>query len=161
QLGIANARLAALAKRAMPYLDRKIVEDYKSLLRNKADMKAQQIGYIQAQFLYMRSFFSQPLTVSSNETGAFAFYEQQAKQFWPRFNPYSKGMIALALHRKGDQLTPKTIIQSLKETAQQKEELGMYWMDRGRSWWWWEAPIEAQSLLIECFGEVAKDNESV
>jgi hypothetical protein len=37
----------------------------------------------------------------------------------------------------------------------------MYWMEKGRSWWWYEAPIEAQSLLIECFAEVANDNASV
>ncbi len=61
----------------------------------------------------------------------------------------------------GDKAMSANIIQSLKETSIQKEELGMYWMERGRSWWWYEAPIEAQSLLIECFGEVAGDNESV
>ena len=37
----------------------------------------------------------------------------------------------------------------------------MYWMQRGYSHWWYEAQIEAQALLIECFKEVAKDNESV
>jgi len=159
-LGIEPGRLASLTERALPYLDRKMQESYKELIRRKANMKEQQIGYMEIQYLYMRSFF---LNVSKTEISAdaSAFYRKQAQQFWPKFNPYLKGMIALALHRSGDVQTTKTIIQSLKETALQKEELGMYWMDRGRSWWWWEAPIEAQSLLIECFAEVAADNESV
>jgi hypothetical protein len=37
----------------------------------------------------------------------------------------------------------------------------MYWMEKGRSWWWYEAAIEAQSLLIECFGEVVNDDADV
>lgn len=164
KLGVTNERIAALAKRAVPYLDRKMEEDYRSLLRYKADLKTQHISYFEAQYLYMRSFFagSVPGAVAPGISAeAQAFYKKQAQQYWPSFNPYVKGMIAIALYRGGDKQTSATIIQSLKETSIQKEELGMYWMDRGRSWWWWEAPIEAQSLLIECFAEVAKDQGSV
>ena len=150
----------SLAARAIPYLDRKMNEDYKALLRDKADMKAQQISYFDAQYAYMRSFFKD-IPAGNLSADAASFYKKQLQQFWPTFNPYIKGMIALALSRSGDKTTAATIIQSLKETSIQKEELGMYWMERGRSWYWWEAPIEAQSLLIECFGEVAGDNESV
>ncbi len=159
-LGVTNSRMAAMAERAVPYVDRKMEEDYRSLLRYKADMKAQHISYFEAQYAYMRSFFTS-IPASGLSADAKAFYKKQAQQYWPSFNPYVKGMIAIAQHRSGDRQTSATILQSLKETSIQKEELGMYWMERGRSWWWWEAPIEAQSLLIECFGEVADDNESV
>jgi len=37
----------------------------------------------------------------------------------------------------------------------------MYWKDAGRGWWWHEAPIERQSLLIEAFQEVGKDKKTV
>jgi uncharacterized protein YfaS (alpha-2-macroglobulin family) len=160
-LGIQNERLISIAERAIPYLDRRMMASYKELLRRKVTLKNQRIGYLEIEYLYMRSFFP---NVSSSEISAeaTAFYRKQAQQYWPSFNPYMKGMIALSQHRtNGDKQTTQTIIQSLKETAQEKEELGMYWMDRGRSWWWWEAPIEAQSLLIECFTEVAQDNVSV
>ncbi len=43
--------MAALAERAVPYLDKKMEEDYRSLLRYKADMKAQHISYFEAQYL--------------------------------------------------------------------------------------------------------------
>lgn len=159
-LGIQNPTMTTLAARAVPYLDRRMESDYRQLLKDKRDLKAQQIGNFEVQYLYMRSFFPE-LSASNISKEAATFYKGQAQKFWPGFNPYTKGMIALALHRIGDVATPKNIIQSLKETAIQKEELGMYWMEAGRSWWWWEAPIEAQSLLIECFGEVAQDNASV
>ena len=42
---------------ALPYLDKKIKEDYDLLVRSKAKLTSQQIGYMQIQYLYMRSFF--------------------------------------------------------------------------------------------------------
>jgi hypothetical protein len=59
--------------------------------------------------------------------------------------------------------TSKAILASLKETAITNEEMGMYWKDNsyGRSPFWWQAPIETQSLLIEVFSEVGKDVNTV
>jgi len=70
-------------------------------------------------------------------------------------------MTALALHRMGDIKTPAAILKSLKETSINNEELGMYWKDANRGWWWYEAPVERQSLLIEAFSEISKDTKTV
>lgn len=155
-LGIKNKRIDNIADRILPYLDRKMKERYDYLLKEKADTTKQHIGYIEVQYMYMRSLLSGKALPAQYAKSA-GFYRRQAQEFWPGFNPYMKGQIALALHRGGDAKTPKTILQSLRETAQQKEELGMWWMVRGRSWWWYEAPIEAQALLVECFQEVGND----
>lgn len=66
-------------------------------------------------------------------------------------------MIALSGHRDNDLVTPKSILKSLKETAIRNEEQGMYYKDAVRSWWWYEAPVERQALLIEAFEEAGKD----
>ncbi|MBK5273283.1 MAG: alpha-2-macroglobulin, partial [Bacteroidia bacterium] len=71
------------------------------------------------------------------------------------------GMTALALGRTGDAKTPSTILRSLKETSISNEELGMYWKDLSGGWFWYEAPIETQSLLIEAFQEIGKDTKTV
>jgi hypothetical protein len=41
--------------------------------------------------------------------------------------------------------------------------MGMYWKNNqfGYSWFWWYAPIETQSLLIEVFSEIGKDNRTI
>ncbi|PSK95079.1 alpha-2-macroglobulin family protein [Taibaiella chishuiensis] len=146
--------------KALPYLDRFLQEDYDNLVKNKAKMEEQQISYIQVQYLYMRSFFADK-SVSSATQKAFGYYKKQASVYWPKFNPYLKGQIALALQRFNDTKTPAQVMASLKETAIRKQETGMYWKDMPRGYWWYEAPIEAQALLIEAFGEVAKDKAAV
>src|SRR5690606_38929422 len=42
--------------RTISYLDTRIQEDYNTLVKNKAKLNQQQIGYIQVQYLYLRSF---------------------------------------------------------------------------------------------------------
>jgi len=37
----------------------------------------------------------------------------------------------------------------------------MYWKENNWGYFWYQAPIETQSLLIEVFTEVAKDQKSV
>lgn len=159
-LGVADSRLNDLAERAFPYLERMMQQQYENLLKLKVNLNEQQISSADIQYLYLRSFFpnqkEQKLTPAAKK-----FYLDQAKKFWPKFNPYMKGMIALALQRSGEKMQPATILQSLRETAQQKEELGMYWMEPGRSWFWFEAPVESQSLLIEAFTEIGKDSNSI
>ncbi len=145
--------------KALPYLDRKIKEDYDYLVRNKIKLDQQHIDYFHIQYLYMRSFYNQPID-KANQI-AFNYYKKQAAQYWPNFNAYMKGMIGLSLHRYKETKEPKDIIASLKETAMKKDELGMCWMQPGHSYWWYEAPIEAQSLLIECFTEVSKDTNDI
>jgi hypothetical protein len=41
------------------------------------------------------------------------------------------------------------------------ETLGMYWKTNAPRWYWMDAPVETQSMLIEAFSEVAADDASV
>jgi len=155
-----DAKLKAILATAIPYLDRKIKEDYDDLIRYKVKLNQQNIGYVQVQYLYMRSFFPEYKLEAASQT-AYNYYYKQAQQYWVGQSKYMQGMIALALHRTGDVKTPAAILQSLKETSITNEELGMYWKNQVNGWFWYQAPIETQALLIETFQEVGKDTKTV
>ncbi len=161
RLGVQTKQSERIVAQTLSWLDRQILEDYKKLQRSKADMDKQQISNLQVQYLYMRSFFTDRRIQDKETQAAVGYYRKQAVIYWSSFNAYMKGMIALSLHRDGDIKTTPVIIQSLKETAVRNEEMGIYWLQTGRSWWWYEAPIEAQALLIECFSEAAKDTAHI
>jgi uncharacterized protein YfaS (alpha-2-macroglobulin family) len=149
-----------IVAKALPYLDRKLKEDYDYLVQHKINLEQQNINYSQIQYLYMRSFYTGKAIPATSQK-AFDYYKKQATKYWTAFNPYMEGQVALALHRMGDAKIPQQIIASLKETSINKEEMGMYWKNMPNGYWWYEAPIEAQSLLIETFTEVAKDDKAV
>ena len=101
----------------------------------------------------MRSFF--PQGIPGDVFPAVNYYRKQAQQSWLQANRYTQGMIALALFRTGDVRTAGNIMASLKQNAIREEQMGMYWKDVQRGYYWYQAPVETQSLLIEAFHEIA------
>jgi TonB-dependent SusC/RagA subfamily outer membrane receptor len=150
----------SIVDKAVPYLDRQIKEDYDDLIRYKAKLKDNNTGYTQIQYLYMRSFFSE-IKIAGASQKAVDYYTEQIKKYWLQNSKYMQGMIALALHRGKDATTPKAIIKSLKENAIYKvspdgDREGMYWKDwaNGGGYYWHQAPIESQAMMIEAFTDI-------
>ncbi|MGC1631076.1 MAG: alpha-2-macroglobulin, partial [Gelidibacter sp.] len=71
------------------------------------------------------------------------------------------GLMAMVSHRAKDSKTANSILKSLKENSITSDELGMYWKDNKASWFWYQAPIETQALMIEAFSEIQKDVKTV
>lgn len=145
---------------ALLYADERIKADYDNLIKHKSDLKKNNLSAIAVQYLYMRSFFGNR-KIDASALKAFEYYRHQAKQYWTQQTIYLKAMIALYLHRSNDQTAAKEILASIKENAIVQEALGMFWKDNRAGYYWHEAPIETQSLLIEAFTEIAGDLQSV
>jgi hypothetical protein len=153
-------KIDAIVASALPYLDSRIKEDYDQLVKSKADLNKQQLSYMQVHYLYMRSFFTN-INAAGSVSKAFSYYRKQSQQFWLQQGRYSQGMIALSLYRTGDGKTATDVLRSLKQNAIVSQELGMYWKDMNGGYYWYQAPIETQALLIEAFTEIAKDITTV
>lgn len=152
-------KLEDILDKAIPYLDAKIKEDYDELLKNKADLKTWTPSQYAIQYLYMRSFFTdKPIPDASSK--AFDLIKTRLNKTWTSNSRYTQAMIALGLYRFNDKETPAAILRSLKETAIVSEEMGMYYKDQFRGWWWYQAPIETQALVIEAFDEIANDRKT-
>lgn len=150
-----------IADKAIPYLDLKLKNDYENLIKYKSDLKANQLSDIIDQYLYMRSFFPD-YPVEKNVQIAYNFYKEQSKKYWMSQSKYMQAMLALSLHRTKEKLTAKAIIKSLKENSINNEELGMYWKEwNSGGYWWYQAPIESQALMIEAFSEIEKDQKTI
>ncbi len=159
--------IKTIIDKAIPYLDKKIKEDYDNLIKyaqrpaDKTKLSNNNLSSIQIQYLYMRSFFSEYKIAAASQT-AYNYYSGQAKKYWLSNSKYMQAMIALALHRSNDAVTPKAIIKSLKENAIVKEELGMYWKEwTTGGYYWQQAPIESQAMMIEAFMDIDKNNNTV
>jgi len=149
---------------ALGYLDAQIKKDYENVLENVkkgyTKLSDNNTGETQIHYLYTRSFFKN-IEVNAENKEAFDYFKAQAAKYWNNRGWYTEGMIALALSRYGDEVVPMGIVKSLKENSLYSDELGMYWKENVWGYYWYEAPIETQSLLIEVFDEVGKDAKSV
>ncbi len=157
-----NQKVWKMCRRGVLYLDDRIREDYEYLLKYYPDeMELNHLYALQIQYLYARSYFIGSINVENKNQKAFNYYKGQAHKYWLQNNHYLQGMIALALNRLDDKAAASDITKSLKENAIYSEEMGMYWKDMDEGWYWYQAPIETQALLIECFDEVANDQKTV
>jgi Bacterial Alpha-2-macroglobulin MG10 domain/Alpha-2-macroglobulin family/MG2 domain/Tetratricopeptide repeat len=117
-----------------------------------------------ANILYTRTLFMKDCKLAPADQAAFDFFVGQAKTHWTNLDSrMSRAHIALALKRMGDLKTAGIITRSLRENATSVEETGMFWRDvEGESaWYWWQAPIETQAMMIEAFREIDHDEKAV
>ncbi|ALJ04795.1 alpha-2-macroglobulin [Pseudalgibacter alginicilyticus] len=150
-----------MIQKALNYLDAEFVQEYKDIRKYNAnvDLNKDHLSYRQLHYLYMRSFFPEIKKSTEVET-IIEYYQTQIEKYWLSRSLYSKGLMALISHRNGAVVTASKILKSLKETSITSEELGMYWKANTNSWFWYQAPIETQALLIETFSEAGTTIQS-
>ena len=152
-----------MMQRAVKYLDKEMRKDYEWIKKNykKEDWDKDHLWEINIHYLYLRSFYIDKLEISSSDKEAYNYFLGQAKQYWLNKSRYSQGMLALAIYRSGDKVIAPKITTSLKEHSMTNEEMGMYWKDNSGGYYWWQAPIETQALLIEAFDEITGNQKDV
>jgi len=180
KLGISNFNNATknMIEKSVKYLDKELLENYTNLLK-EADKKKQQaktkakgeiaykeyltknnLNYFTIQYLYMRSFFGD-ISLDKKGQEAIDYYQNQSIKYWNEYNLYAKGQIALSLFRNDKKLIANKILNSLKENAITSDELGMYWKSNKAGYYYYQAPIETQALLIEVFSEIENDTKTI
>jgi Bacterial Alpha-2-macroglobulin MG10 domain/Alpha-2-macroglobulin family/MG2 domain len=152
-----QAAINKMLKSGIGYLDREINNDY---TRRDKRLAAQNLGPLQIQYLYMRSLFPD-ITIPPNGINAANYFRKQSIDNWIRQSVYMQAMIALYLSRTGAGKTAKEILASLKENATVSAETGMYWKSVSYGYYWQEAPVETQSLIIETFHELQGDQKDI
>ncbi|MCB0477269.1 MAG: alpha-2-macroglobulin [Crocinitomicaceae bacterium] len=156
-----NYEIKTMVNKGISFIDGEFIERYEWIKKHVDNYeKVQMIGYDEIHYLYTRSFFPDH-SKSKKLQEAIDYFERQAKLFWLNFNPYSQGMMALAMHRNDQKAFAQDIMKSLKEKSIIHDELGMYWKNKGSGYYWYQAPIESQALLIEAFYEITEDLNSV
>ena len=159
-LGIAKDQpgIQPITDNAIKYLDDQLAEDEK--LRRKNKQGTAQYGDTEIHAWFTRSYFlNKPMngTLKAALTG----YLKWAADEWKYRNVYEQGMIALTMQRYKKPAITTQIERSLLETAQQSEDMGMYWAKNRQGYFWYESPVETQSLLIELFTEAGNNTKAV
>lgn len=155
-----NNEIWNMLYRAVKYCDNRMREEYEWMKKYNPKYKTENhLSYTAVQYLYMRSNFKD-IELDNRSKEHFEYYKKQEQTYWLQQGRYMQGMIALSLHRYSDAKTPKDILKSLKENCINSEEMGMYWKEN-YGYYWYEAPIEMQALMIEAFDEINNDTKAV
>ncbi|PQJ79239.1 MG2 domain-containing protein [Polaribacter porphyrae] len=167
-----------MIEKAVKFLDDELLEQYEKLLdraekikqnsktKKEADKKYKEylsknnLGYFTIQYLYMRSFYIDIAKADKLKT-AVDYYQNQSIKYWNDYNLYAKGQIALSLFRNDKKQATNNILKSLKENSITSDELGMYWKSNTAGYYYYQAPVETQALMIEVFSEIENDVSTI
>ena len=147
-----------ITAKAVSYLDARILDDYNDLKKYKADLNKDNLSQTQIQYLYMRSYFT---NIAVQNKTAYNYYYQQQMKFWKDESNYMKAMIGITLYKTSQQqFVLNNILPSVIENAVEDKDAGMYWKDMQAGYYWYQAPIEQQSLMIEFTNLIAANQKS-
>ena len=150
-----------IVDKAIPYLDKKILEKYNRIAKNKVLIAKNNLEEATIHYLYLRSFYQDYAFVDSIKK-AQHYFLGEAKKYWPALAKNSQAMIAIALNRSNEQATAKSIIQSLKQSATNSKELGRYWKELTTSGYSLSrSPVENQSIMIAAFSTMDQDVKTI
>jgi hypothetical protein len=156
-----EAAIRPIINKALPYLDARLKEEYDNLIKYKVTLSDNHLSYTAIQYLYLRSFFTGTPVAESNKKAA-EYFRGQSVKYWLTQTRYMQAMIALAQQRNADTKTAKAIIASLKQNAIYNAEMGMYWKEfTTGGYYWYQAPIESQALMIEAFSDIEGNANTV
>lgn len=149
-------KVKMMVKDGLAFVDGQVRKRYEEALKVEKGRGVVGISALDVQYLYLRSFFAEN-GIPGQSFAAVNYFRKKAQKDWTQSSKYMQGMIALALYRTGDVQTAKDIIKSLRQFAIVDEEMGMYWKGMEGGYYWYEAPVEMQSLFIEAFREISGD----
>jgi len=159
---IGNATNWNMQRNSVRFLDNVVKNDFINIKKQDTSyLENNHLDGMKIQYLYARSYFDATIPANKQQTEAITYFRQQAQKYWRQNDLCQQAMIALALHRFGDLTAAKAILRSFSEKALHSEEMGMYWRDNKAGYFWHQAPVETQALLIEAFNTINGDKKAV
>lgn len=154
-----NQVLKDITDKAMAYLDKTLSE---AAIKEKEqnNYKGRELSRLEIHSYYTQSYFT-GRNVSEDIQSLSANYLQLAEKQWVNMNVYEQAMIAITMLRNNKPEVAQMIIRSLMETAQHSDDMGMYWVKNQPGYYWYQSPVETQSLMMELFTEAGNNSKAV
>lgn len=147
-----------LIQNAIRFIDKEMEKEFDKYLKNN---KLKPSNYDGIQYLYARSYFTDKYPLGKKAVQAKDYFIKELDKGKFEQNLQTQAMLAMIFHRFDQKESATKLLNSIKDNAVQSDEMGMYWKSNVAGWYWYQAPIETQALLIEAFDEVLNDVESV
>ena len=147
-----NANKAeGIVKKAVRFVEKEVSDTYLKAKQSKIEPV---LNTTLVDELYALSFFDQEtptLTIEQAKT----YYLGLMEKNWKTYNFDRQAKIALVLYRNGKTDAAKLITQSLKERAQQNDEVGMYWK---KDYFTFESDVAIHANIMAAFAEIEQDD---
>lgn len=110
--------------------------------------KPKSLGYEELSYLLIRSYFQSYPFGGTTKASHQYFTRLADMQDTHDLNLYFRAQLALLMARTGKEEQARHIAETLVERSLYSDEMGRYWRDNAGGYYWYDAPIETQALII-------------
>ena len=147
-----------ILEKAIQFIDKEMEKEFDKYLKNN---KLTPSAYNGIQYLYARSYFVEDYPLGKKAVQVKDYFLKELDKGKFEQGLQTQAMLAMIFNRFGKKDLAVKILNSIKDNSVESDEMGMYWKSNVAGWFWYQAPIETQAMLIEAFDEVLNDVESV
>ncbi len=145
EYGVLPKECEKMLKDAVKYLDKKIGEAYKKEIDKKWNADREWV------FDVFRIRISYDNNLNNESKKILDYYVNKAHKEIKEMTLFGKASFATILNMKGDVKEAKSIVESLRQSATNTDELGMYWKGNQESWGRYGNAIATHAALIKAF----------
>lgn len=143
--GVLPKKCEKMLKDAVKYIDKALAEAYKNEVEKKWNADREWI------FDIFKMRISYDKNLDNNTKKILDYYVGKAHKEIKEMTLYGKASFAIVLNMKGDVKEAKSIVESLRQSATETEELGMYWKENQNSWGRYGNSISTHAMLTKAF----------
>ena len=153
-----DKRLTAMVNRAVAYYDNENVRLFNLARKYGMEPYAEFTDYA-----YTRTLFPEVKQQSSASSSLFKNTLKHMDKNWNKgITLKQKAYYAMTLNRNGYQKTARSIVESIRQFAIVKPNLGMYWDNLQTGHGWWELDkVAYTSTILQAFNEVEPRQQEI
>ena len=145
-----DSRLTSMVNRALNYYDSETVNLYNKAKKYSKEPEGQFTDYA-----YIRTLFPEVKQTTSSANLLKKVLKYMDKKWGRGISLKEKAYYAMTLNRNGYQKTARNIIESIRQFAIVKPDLGMYWDNLQTGYGWWEFDkVAYTSTILQAMNEV-------
>lgn len=160
-----DAELNGAISKAIAYVDGEYYKEYLEWLKwekeNSKFWERRTVNPICTNYLFTRSFWKDYNFKGKTKTSYDYFYAALKRVSHINDGLMTKALTAITFYRNGDKSLSEGILKLLDESALYNDEMGMYWRDNVAGWFWHNAPVETQSMLIRAYDECSAGKRDI
>ncbi len=153
--------IRAMEAKAISFIDSEALHSFEQLKKyNKNWNTITSISTTELEYVYVRSMYPQ-YALSQKLQEMTSFYMSVLQKNWTKYSLYERSLIAVLMHKKGQNGIMQDILKSFREHATNSEEMGMYWANNRSTVFMSQSAVSVHTFIMDAFRQGAATSDEM
>lgn len=147
--------------KALKFVDEAIAKDFEQLKKNDKEWKKiKRISTSQLEYAFVRTYY-RDIPISKEAREAERFYVSVATDNWTSLDIYERSLLIHILLQDGKKEEAAKIVESLREQATVKSDMGMFWANNNSQAFGFGIPVAVHVFMMNALEEAGVNEDEM